>query len=126
MTPPDSDLAPTVSRLWGSLLEGLHLRIELFSLELGEERRRLTGLALSALIAVFALFMVVLSLNLLLLALFWDTHRVAVAAGSCALYVLLAAAAWIYHVRRSRRQASPFAATSAVLADDERALRELA
>ena len=126
MPPPDSDLSPTVSRLWGSVLEGLHLRIELFSLELGEERRRLTGLALSALIAVFALFMVVLSLNLLLLALFWDTHRVAVAAASCALYVLLAAAAWIYHVRRSRRQASPFAATSAVLADDERALRELA
>jgi uncharacterized membrane protein YqjE len=126
MTPPDSDLAPTVSRLWGSLLEALHLRIELFSLELGEERRRLTGLALSALIAVFALFMVVLSLNLLLLALFWDTHRVAVAAGSCALYVLLALVAWIYHVRSSRRQASPFAATSAVLAEDERALRELA
>jgi uncharacterized membrane protein YqjE len=75
---------------------------------------------------VFALFMVVLSLNLLLLALFWDTHRVAVAAGSCALYVLLAGAAWIYHVRRSRRQASPFAATSAVLAEDERVLRELA
>jgi uncharacterized membrane protein YqjE len=126
MPPPDSDLSPTVSRLWGSVLEGLHLRIELFSLELGEERRRLTGLALSALIAVFALFMVVLSLNLLLLALFWDTHRVAVAGGSCALYVLLAVAAWIYHVRRSRRQASPFAATAAVLAEDERALRELA
>ena len=126
MPPPDSDLSPTVSRLWGSVLEGLHLRIELFSLELGEERRRLTGLALSALIAVFALFMVVLSLNLLLLALFWDTHRVAVAGGSCALYVLLAVAAWIHHVRRSRRHASPFAATSAVLAEDERVLRELA
>ena len=126
MPPRDSDLAPTVSRLWGSVLEGLHLRIELFSLELGEERRRLTGLALSALIAVFALFMVFLSLNLLVLALFWDTHRVAVAAGSCALYALLAAAAWIYHVLRSRRQAAPFAATSAVLAEDERALRELA
>jgi len=123
--PEDSDLAPTASRLWVSLLEALHLRLELFALELGEERKRLTDLALSALVAVFALFMLVLSLNLLLLALFWDSHRVAVAVGSCGLYAVLAAAAWGYHLRRSRRQGAPFAATSAVLADDERALREL-
>jgi len=123
--PEDSDLAPTASRLWAGLLEALHLRLELFALELGEERKRLTDLALSALVAVFAVFMLVLSLNLLLLALFWDTHRVAVAAASCALYTVLAAGAWSYHLRRSRRQGAPFAATSAVLADDERALREL-
>ena len=123
--PPDADLAPTASRLWASLLEGLHLRVELFALELGEERRRLTDLALSALVAVFAVFMLVLSLDLALLALFWDTHRVAVAIGSCALYAVLAAGACIYHFRRSRRQGAPFAAISAVLADDERALREL-
>ena len=123
--PPDADLAPTASRLWASVLEGLHLRVELFALELGEERKRLTDLALSALIAVFAVFMLVLSLNLLLLALFWDTHRVAVAVGSCALYAVLAGCAWAYHLRRSRRQGAPFAAISAVLADDERAFREL-
>src|SRR5262245_64817383 len=104
MTPPDPNLTPTASRLWGSLLEGLHLRVELFSLELGEERRRLADLALSALIAVFALFMVVLSLNLLLLALFWDTHRVVVAAGSWEFFAVMSAAGWYVQLRRRRQR----------------------
>jgi uncharacterized membrane protein YqjE len=74
---------------------------------------------------VFALFMLLLSVNVVLLAVFWDTHRVAVALGSCLFYALLAGAAALVHRRRSRRQTPPFAAIATVLSDDERALREL-
>jgi hypothetical protein len=38
---------------------------------------------------------------------------------------VLAAAAAGYHRSRRRRRTRPFAATASVLADDERALREL-
>jgi uncharacterized membrane protein YqjE len=96
----------------GGVLEAVHLRLELIALELGEERERLGDLLLSALVVVFALFMLVLSVNVALLVIFWDTHRVGIAVA-------------LYHRSRRRRRARPFAATASVLADDERALRDL-
>jgi uncharacterized membrane protein YqjE len=125
MTQPHEETARTAGRLWAGVLEAMHLRLDLIALELGEERERLGDLLLSAVVVVFALFMLLLSVNLALLAIFWDTHRVAIAVASCAFYVVLAAAAARYHRSRRRRRARPFAATAAVLADDERALREL-
>lgn len=124
---PDSqdDIARAASRVWAGVLEAVHLRLALLALELGDERRRLGELAVSALVVVGALVMLVLSLNVALLALFWDTHRMAVVLGACVLYALVAAGAWLFHRQRSRRQAPPFAGIASVLADDERALREL-
>ena len=124
MTAPPDDTARMAARLWTGVLEAVHLRLELLALELGEERDRLGELLLSALVVVVALFMLLLSLNLALLAVLWDTHRVGVAVGSCAFYLVLAAAAGLYHRWRRRRRTRPFAATAAVLAADERALRE--
>ena len=69
--------------------------------------------------------MLLLTLNVTLLAVFWETDRITVALGSCLFYALLAAVAWIVHARASRRQAPPFSALATVLADDERALRDL-
>jgi uncharacterized membrane protein YqjE len=125
MAEPNDDLARTASRLWSGVLDALRLRVELAALELGAERRRFEQLVLSALVTVLALFMLVLALNVALLAVFWDTHRVAAAVASCVLWALLAAGSALFHRWRGRRQAPPFAGISAVLADDERALREL-
>jgi uncharacterized membrane protein YqjE len=125
VTQPHEETARTAGRLWAGVLEAIHLRLELIALELDEERERLGDLLLSALVVVFALFMLVLSVNLALLAVFWDTHRVGIAVASCAFYVALAAVAALYHRSRRRRRARPFAATASVLADDERALRDL-
>jgi len=125
MANPEDDVSHVASRLWAGALEAAHLRVELFGLELSEELRRLGQLAVSALAVVFALFMLLLSVNVVLLAAFWDTHRVAVALASCGFYALLLLAAAVFHRRRSRRQAPPFAAIATVLSDDERALREL-
>ncbi len=125
MAEPQDDVARTASRLWAGVLEAIHLRVQLLALELSEERRRLGELAVSALVVVFAMFMLVLSLNVVVLAVFWDTHRAAVAIGSCVFYALLATGAALFHRQRSRRQVPPFAATAAVLTEDERALREL-
>ena len=121
----DSELVDTGRRLWASVLEGVHLRVELLALEIGEERRRLVELVLSALITVFAVFMLVLSLNVMLVILFWDTHRAAAVLGMGAFYTLAALAAGAYHRARSRRATPPFAATADVLSRDEQALREL-
>ncbi len=125
MAEPSDDLARTASRLWAGALEAMHLRVQLFALELDGERRRLRELLLSALVLVGALALLALSVNVALLAIFWDTHRVAVAVGACVFYAALAVAAGFFHRRRSRRESAAFAATASVLSDDERALREL-
>src|SRR4029453_11649466 len=96
---PRAPRPPSPPRLWAGVLEAVHLRVELFGLELGEELRRLGQLAISAVAVVFALFMLVLSANVVLLAVFWDTHRVAVAVASCLFYALVAAAAALVHGR---------------------------
>jgi uncharacterized membrane protein YqjE len=123
--PHDDDAGRAASRVWAGVLEAVHLRAALFALEMDEERRRLGARLVSALVAVFATFMLLLALNVVVLALFWDTNRIAVAVGSCVFYAVLAAGAGVFHALRSRRQAPPFPATAAVLADDERALRDL-
>lgn len=123
--PSPSELGTVAGRVWASAFEGLHLRLELLALELGDERRRLTGGLLLAVVAVLAGFMGLVSMNVALLALYWDTHRVGIAVGSCIVYVLLAAGAALALKRRSRRASAPFATLAKVLADDERALRDL-
>jgi uncharacterized membrane protein YqjE len=125
MAEPHDDLVRTASRLWAGVIDALRLRAELVALELSEERRRLEQLALSALITVLAVFMLVLALDILLLAVCWDTHRVAAAVASCVIWAALAAGAALFHHWRGRRRAPPFAGIRAVAADDERALREL-
>jgi len=125
MSEPHEDAGRAASRVWAGVLEAVHLRAALFALEVDEERRRLGALLVSSLVVVFAVFMLLLSLNVAVLALFWDTNRMAVAVGSCVFYAALALGAGVYHAYRSRRRAPPFSATAAVLADDERALRDL-
>jgi uncharacterized membrane protein YqjE len=123
--PSEPTLAGTAARLWAVLIEGLHLRIELFALELGEERRRIVELMFSALALALAVLLLAVSLNVVLLVLLWDTHRVAVAIGTCLFYAGAAIGCGLHHRRLGRRQSPPFAATTAVLARDQEALRDL-
>jgi len=120
-----SDLSIAARRLSASLIEGLQLRLDLLALELGEERRRLSQLVLSTLALSLALFMVFLCINVALLILFWEEHRIPVALGMCGFYGALAAVLAFVIVRRIRRGAQAFAATREVLEKDAQALREL-
>jgi len=120
-----SELSIAARRVSASLIEGLHLRLDLFALELGEERRRLSQLVLSTLALSLALFMVFLCVNAALLILFWDSHRVPIAIGMCGFYGALAAVLGIVIARRIRRGERAFAATREVLEKDRRTIREI-
>ena len=123
--PQDSELVGTAQRLSAGLVEGLHLRLALVETEVAEERKRITDLVVSALVTALAVFLLLVAINVAVVIFFWDTHRDAVAIGMCLVYTGLAAGAVLQH-RRRRRLATPlFAATRAVLAEDERVLREL-
>jgi uncharacterized membrane protein YqjE len=120
-----SDLSIAVRRLSASLIEGLQLRLDLLSLELAEERRRLSRLVLSSLALALAVFMVFLCINVALLIVFWEEHRVPIALGMCGFYGALAAALSLIIVRRIRGAAQAFSATREVLEKDRQTLREL-
>ena len=120
-----SDLSIAVRRLSASLIEGLQLRLDLLALELGEERRRLSQLVLSTLALSLALFMVFLCINVALLIVFWEDHRIPIALGMCGFYGALAAVLGLVIVRRIRRGARAFSATREVLEKDRLTLREL-
>lgn len=119
----DSDLRATATRLGGILLEGLQLRLELFALELAEERKRIAASFLTALIAALAVLMAIFAFNTLILILLWDSHRVEVAVGMAIFYLAVAVACAFYHLRVRARTAPAFAATLEVLARDQQSLR---
>lgn len=120
---PASSLTATVARVAATLAEGAQLRVELFGLEVAEERERLVALVFSAVATAVAVLLLAFSLNILLLAFFWETHRLAVALGMCCVYAAATLAVVVRHRRMKRRLAPPFSGTAAVLARDQEALR---
>ena len=100
----------------------LQTRLELLSTDIAEERSRLGSILLLALVALFCLGVGVLLLTLLIVVLFWDTHRLAALGTLTALF--LAAGGGIGWLARQRLQSKPrlFEASIAELAKDREQL----
>ena len=119
-----SEFATAARRVSASILEGVHLRLDLFAVELSEERRRASHLVLTTLALALALFMVFVCLNAALLVVYWETHRIPIVLGMCVFYGALAAVLALVLFRHYRRGDNAFAATRKTLAEDRRVLRE--
>jgi len=113
-----ADLSQMLNRVLASILEGLHLRLELFAIELGEDRRRVVETVIAVLALVFAVFMLLLCVNAALLILLWDTHRPSVGIGSIGFYTFLVLGCAIFLRRRDRNHSEAFAAIRQVLEQD--------
>jgi uncharacterized membrane protein YqjE len=118
-----SELSTAGKRVAASLIEGIHLRLDLFALEFAEERHRISMILLTTLALALAGFMVFLCLNAALLIIFWDEWRVEVALGLCGFYTLLVVILAVANARRVRRGSRAFEATREILASDRRGLR---
>ena len=96
----------------------LQNRLELLSTDIAEERARLGAILLLSLVALFCLGVGVLLLTLLVVVLFWDTHRLA--ALSALTLLFLAAGGWVGWMAVHRRRSKPrlFEASIAELAKD--------
>jgi uncharacterized membrane protein YqjE len=100
----------------------LHSHVELFGIELQEQKARTVSLLLFAGLAlVFALLLLV-GLSTLVLILFWDTYRMPAIIGLCVFYTL----ACIFCGMRLRAaifdESSPFHGTLEELANDRERL----
>ncbi len=111
-------LFESLKTLGATLAAILQNRLELLSTDLAEERARLGSILLLALVALFCLGVGVLLLTLLVVVLFWDTHRLAALGTLTALF--LAAGTWIGWLARERLRSKPrlFEASIAELEKD--------
>jgi len=111
-------LFDSLKTLGATLAAILHNRLELLSTDIAEERSRLGSILLLALVALFCLGVGVLLLTLLVVVLFWDTHRLAALGVMTALF--LAGGGWIGWMAMHRLRTKPrlFEASIAELAKD--------
>lgn len=125
MNEPGSSEAGTQSsarRLGAAFLGLLHSHVELFGMELQEQKARTVSLLLFAGLAlVFALLLLV-GLSTLVLILVWDTYRLAGIIGLCLFYLLAALFCGLRLKAAIYDESSPFHATLEELSNDRERL----
>jgi uncharacterized membrane protein YqjE len=104
--------------LGGSLLATVQDRIELFSVELQEEKFRLIQLFTWISAAVFAAVMTITFTSLTLVYFFWESARFAVLGGLATFYAISLVAIILSLRRFIVRQPAPFSATRQELSED--------
>ncbi|WP_240264617.1 phage holin family protein [Pseudomonas aeruginosa] len=117
-----ADGRPSLRRFGAAFLGLLHGHVELFGIELQEQKANTLRLLLFAGLAlVFALLLLV-GLSLLVLIVFWDTNRLAAALGLCLFYVIGSLfCGWCLY-QSINDESSPFSATLEELANDRERL----
>lgn len=115
----------SLRQLGDGAIASLHDRLELFSVELQEEKFRLIQIFVWISAAVFAGMMTITFASLTLVYLFWESARLAVLGGLSVLYG--AALVLIIALLRQRlaRHPKPFAATREELSEDRACIRNL-
>ncbi|MBG6530634.1 phage holin family protein [Pseudomonas aeruginosa] len=117
-----ADGRPSLRRFGAAVLGLLHGHVELFGIELQEQKANTLRLLLFAGLAlVFALLLLV-GLSLLVLIVFWDTNRLAAALGLCLFYVIGSLFCGWRLYQSINDESSPFSATLEELANDRERL----
>ncbi|HHM8466386.1 TPA: phage holin family protein [Pseudomonas aeruginosa] len=117
-----ADGRPSLRRFGAAFPGLLHGHVELFGIELQEQKANTLRLLLFAGLAlVFALLLLV-GLSLLVLIVFWDTNRLAAALGLCLFYVIGSLFCGWRLYQSINDESSPFSATLEELANDRERL----
>jgi len=118
-SPPASDgIIGSFRTLGHGLLSTVHDRVELFALELQEEKFRLIQTFIWICAAVFSGMMAITFASLTLVYIFWESARLAVLGGVTLFYIGSLVAIIVGFRRFIARQPTPFAATRQELGED--------
>ena len=117
-SPASTGIMGSLRTLGDGLIASVQDRLELFSVELQEEKFRLIQTFLWISAAVFTGMMAVMFASLTLVYLFWESARLAVLGGLTVLYAAALIAIIIAFRRYLARQPSPFAVTLHEIKDD--------
>jgi uncharacterized membrane protein YqjE len=111
-------LLGSTKKFVATLLEIAHTRLQLLGNEIHEERLRIQGLWVLAIIAVFFFAMGVLLFTFLMIVLFWDSNRFLAIGGFAALYLVLGIAFAVTVRNRAAKGSRLFEATLGELKKD--------
>lgn len=109
-------------RLGAAILGLLHGHVELFGIELQEQKARTLSLLLFAGLALVFALLLLTALSALLLVLLWDSYRLAGIIGLCVFYGLAAVFCAVRLKAAVHDESSPFAGTLEELAKDRERL----
>ena len=122
-TEPSPGLFRAIRRLLNTALAGIENRIELFLVELREERFRIFEVLLLGCAGALLGFMALLTVTVTLVVVFWDSARVQVLVGLSACYSL-ATIGILWRLKVLLRNWSSFSATLEELKKDRACFEE--
>lgn len=120
--PPPADQHSSPRRLGAAFLGLLHSHVQLFGIELQEQKSRTVSLLLFAGLALVFALLLLIGLSTLVLILVWDTYRLAGIIGLCVFYTLAALFCGLRLKAAIFDESSPFHATLEELANDRERL----
>lgn len=123
MTDSKEPVSGPLRRLGTSLLTLGRIRLELLAIEAQEEKERIAGLALWAVLAALLAGFGLLMLLLLIVVALWDSHRLLALAGATVVLLAAAAAALAKLKGLLAQPTTLFQASLAELREDADALR---
>ena len=122
-TPGPAGYLSSLRSLGDSLLASVQDRLELFTVELQEEKFRLIQIFIWISAAVFTGMMVITFASLTLVYLFWESARLAVLGGLTVFYAGAFVGIIVALRRYLVRQPKPFAATLQEIGEDRACIR---
>jgi uncharacterized membrane protein YqjE len=117
-------ITDSIVRLGASLIETLHTRLELASVEIEEEFGRYGSYFLWSLLGLFCGVVTILLLIFLVLILFWDTHRELALFGLILIFGFATLGIMVYLKTTIKNKPRLLAATLNELQSDLQALRQ--
>jgi uncharacterized membrane protein YqjE len=104
-------LFDSLRALIATLVAMARTRVELFGTELEEEVRRVVALLLGGVLVLALASLALVFSGLVVIAAYWDTHRVAATVGVAIGFIVLAAVAYLAVRQRTRRQSRLLSST---------------
>lgn len=117
-TQPAEGLLTSLKNLTVTLIAIIHTRLELLSTDLEEGRERFISLLAIAFVSLFSLCFGAVLLTILIVVVFWDTHRLLVLGSLTGLFLLVGTVLGGIVVRRLKSMPRMFEASLAELIKD--------
>lgn len=115
-------LLASLKTLTLTLVGVVQTRLELLSTDVAEERARLTAILISAMVALFCLGVGLVLLTILIVVIFWETHRILTLALLTAAFLAAGAGLWAVAMHKLRSKPRLFDASISELAKDREQL----
>lgn len=119
---PAEGLLNSLKNLAVSLIAIVHTRLELLSTDLEEGRERFISLLAMAFVALFSLCFGAVLLTILIVVVFWDTHRLLVLGSLTGMFLIVGALVGAAVIRRLKNMPRMFEASLAELIKDHQEL----